>query len=361
MPVKYYNIQDDYRLYPDAWLYAVWSARGPGKTYSTLADCIEDIEGNSKRFIFIKRTLGDIELMCSRFDNDSDISPFNPLNRDKGWDIYPVFIDKKNGLAAFYHCTINEDGKPEPYGNLLGWIIAASVAPKYKGFNMDADIIIFDEFIPKPWERVNHNEGDAILDFYMTVKRDRAKRGKKTILVLLANATSLTSPLFRSLRLIDIAAEMDIKGIEYTYLPTGVMLHQLPSGVYNAASDNNEVVGIEAHMKDTAWGQMAFGGHFGYNDLTCIGKVNLKGYVPIASYSYNGQDSYIYRKDGRYYICHSKAKCRKHYNLSRESEQKLFYADYVLTIRDAGIEDKVVYESYSDYDLINNYRKVFTL
>lgn len=354
---QYYNIQDDYTAYPDAWCYCIWSPRGPGKTYSTLSDAIE----SDRRFIFIKRNVGDIELMCSRFDADSDISPFNPLNRDKGWDIYPVYIDKKNGLAAFYHCNINEEGKLEPYGKLLGWIVAASVAPKYKGFNMDADLIIFDEFIPKPWERINHKEGEAILDFYETVNRDRTKRGKPAvILVLLANATSLVAPLFMALRLTDYAAEMDVKGIEYKYLDTGILLHNIPFGAKDE-DELNATTGIQAHMRGTDWGDMAYGGHFAYNDLTCIGKVNLKGYVPIASYSSNGKTSYIWRKAGAYYICSNKGNCKKHYNLSREPEQRSFFADYILDLKDATTADKIIYESYSDYYLINNYRKVYAI
>lgn len=354
---KYYNIQDDYNTYTDAWCYVVWSPRGPGKTYSTLVDAVE----SDSRFIFIKRNLGDIELMCARFNEDNDISPFNPINRDKGWDIYPVFIDKKNGLAAFYHCNINEEGKPEPYGKLLGWIVAASVAPKYKGFNMDADLIIFDEFIPKPWERINHKEGEAILDFYETVNRDRTKRGKPAVkLILLANATSLVAPMLWIMELTDDVAEMDIAGEEYRYLPTGVLLHSIPYGA-KTEEELHATTGIQAHMRGTEWGEMAYGGHFSYNDLTCIGKQNLKGYVPVCSYMANGKISYVWRRSGSYYICRNKGNCRKHYNLTRESEQKLFFADMVLTLRDATIEDKVTYEKYSDYYLINNYRKVYAI
>lgn len=108
-------------------------------------------------------------------DSDEDLSPFAPLNRDYGYNIYPFIISSK-GLAAFYHGQINDKGKLEPVGEILGFILAVSAVSRFKGFSMDmADIMIFDEFIPKPWERVNRKEGDAVLDMYMTVSRDRLK------------------------------------------------------------------------------------------------------------------------------------------------------------------------------------------
>ena len=36
MNKKYYHFEDDLQKFPDAWLFAVWSKRGPGKTYSSL-------------------------------------------------------------------------------------------------------------------------------------------------------------------------------------------------------------------------------------------------------------------------------------------------------------------------------------
>lgn len=60
----YYDVRDDIMKYPKAWCFLVWSKRGPGKTYSTLRMCIEE----DHKFVFMKRTIEDVNLMCSRME-----------------------------------------------------------------------------------------------------------------------------------------------------------------------------------------------------------------------------------------------------------------------------------------------------
>lgn len=358
---KYYDIRNDMEAYPDAWCFLIWSKRGPGKTYSTLRMCIED----NKKFVFMKRTIEDVNLMCSRMEasenpDDNDLSPFSPLNRDFNWNIYPFIISAK-GLAAFYHGEVGEDGKLHPVGNLLGWIVACSAVTKFKGFSMDAaDYLIFDEFIPKPWERVNKKEGDSVLDMYETISRDRIKRGKKELkLICLANATSLNNPMFNTLDVVDIAAEMDITGREYTYTEDGTLLHFI-QGDFDITEETVKT-GIQKRMEGTPWGVMAYGGHFGYNDFSSIGRTSLKGYKPVCSCSYKKDNFYIYRKDGQYYMCKSRHNSDKIYNLNRENDQKLFFQEEVIELREACIEGKMIFETFTMYDLIVNYKKYFTL
>lgn len=358
---QYYDIRNDLEKYPDAWCYLIWSKRGPGKTYSTLRYCIEE----GIKFVFMKRTIDDVNLMCSRMEgtldpDDNDLSPFSPLNRDFNWNIYPFTISSK-GLAGFYHGEVGEDGKLHPVGNLLGWIVACSAVTKFKGFSMDgADFLIFDEFIPKPWERINKKEGDSVLDMYETISRDRIKRGRKELkLICLANATSLNNPMFNTLDVVDIAAQMDIEEREYTYTEDGTLLHFI-QGNFDTDEEKPKT-GIQKRMADTPWGVMAYGGHFGYNDFTNIGRTSLKGFHPVCSLSYKKDNFYIYMKDGFYYMCKSKHNSNNVYNLNRENDQKKFYIDYSLDLREACIDGKMLFESFTMYDLIVNYRKIFTL
>lgn len=359
--IKYYDIRDDIEKYPDAWCFLIWSKRGPGKTYSTLRMCVED----DIPFIFIKRTIEDVNLLCDRKKlsedvSDEDLSPFNPLNRDFGWDIYPFNITNK-GLAGFYHAREDDDGELKPYGKIVGWILAASAVSKYKGFSLHkADVLIFDEFIPKPWERVNKKEGDSVLDLYETVTRDRIKRGKPELkLICLANATDVHNPMFKTLQVVDIAAEMDILNREYTYLDDGTVLHFIP-GDFDI-TDETKKTGIQKRMEGTAWGIMAYGGHFGYNDFSNIGRTSLKGYRPICSVSYQKDNFYIWLKEGDYYMTKSRHNSDRIYNLNKENDQKKFYIDYALDLREACIDGRMLFETYSMYDLIVNYRKNFSL
>lgn len=353
---KYYDIREDLERYPDAWCYLVWSKRGPGKTYSTLRYCIEE----KIKFIFMKRTIEDINLMCARLDgDDSDLSPFAPLNRDFGWSIYPFIISNK-GLAAFYRGEYDDEGQLHPVGELLGWVVACSSVTKFKGFSMEADFIIFDEFIPKPWERVNKKEGDSVLDMYMTVLRDRVKRGKKEIkLICLANATSLNNPIFNILEVVDIAADMDITGKEYHLTEDGTLLHAIPSNFDTQESDIK--LGIQKRMEGTPWGVMAFGGSFGYNDYTAIGKYNLKGFRPVCSVRFKRDIFYIYNKEGFYYMTKTRHNGEESYNLNIENDQKRFYYDRCIDLRESCINGEMAFETYTMYDLIINFRKFFNI
>lgn len=353
MTKKYYDIKYDLPLHPDAWCYLIWSKRGPGKTYSTLRYMVE----NNRTFVFLKRNIDDVKLLCAngvRKGVEFDISPFIPLNRDFGWNIRPVYIMK--GIAGFYKCDENNN----PKGHPIGYCTALSASKDIKGFDMsEADYLIFDEFIPKKHERISRNEGEALLDIYMTIRRDRILRGRDDlILICLANATSVNNPTFKILDVVDIAVNMDIMNKEYEYLEDRkIFMHYIPP-IYGAEEKES---GIELAMKGTDWAEMAFGGHFAFDDFTSVRHQRMKGYAPVCSYEYKKKNVYIYQKDGYYYATKAKGNMPYHYNLARENEQKKFWYDFVSDLRDETIEDRFVFEDFSMYDLIMNYTKIFDI
>lgn len=352
--IKYYDIRSDLQKYPDAWCYLIWSKRGPGKTYSSLRMCIED----QKKFVFLKRTIEDVKLLCSTKTGNGynfDISPFVPLNRDFGWNIKPVSIVK--GIAGFYKC--NEEGKP--VGDPVGYCAALSAAKDIKGFDLsECDYLIFDEFIPKKHERINRAEGDQLLDIYMTISRDRVIRGRGELkLICLANATSVNNPVFMIFGVVNIAVDMDIENREYNYLISrGILMHRIPA----IATPEEEKTGIEKAMAGSSWAEMAFGGSFAYDDFSSVGHRRMKGYKPICAYTYKKEKVYIYGKDGNYYATSSKAsRPVPEYNLNRENDQKRFFYDFVVRLRDECINDKFIFSEYTQYDLIVNYKKIFQI
>ena len=351
--MKYYDIRTDIQKFPDAWCYLIWSKRGPGKTYSTLRMMIED----KKKFVFLKRTKDDVKILCAggKHGVNFDMSPFVPLNRDFGWDIKPMKIEK--GIAGFYHS--NEEG--EPCGSPVGYCVALSAATDIKGFDLsECDYLIFDEFIPKAYELVKRNEGDALLDIYMTISRDRIKRGRGELkLICLANATSINNPTFNILDVTDTAADMDIYDQEYIYQnERKILLHNIHM---DPADEPEEKSGIEVAMTGTAWHEMSFSGHFAYDDFSAVKHQRLKGYAPYVSYIYKKKQVYIYRKDGYFYSCYSRTDKCPVFNLSRENEQKRFFNEYIWELRDACIEDKMQFTHYTMYDLIVNYKKIFKI
>ena len=114
-------------------------------------------------------------------------------------------------------------------------------------------------------------------------------------------------------------------------------------------------------MGNTSWGRMAFENQFAYNDFSAIGRTSLKGYKPVCSLSYKNDNFYIYMKDGFYYMCKSRHNSDKIYNLNRENDQKLFFYEYVADLKEECINGKMLFETYTMYDLIVNYRKYFNI
>ena len=231
-----------------------------------------------------------------------------------------------------------------------------------KGFGFDmseCDLMIFDEFIPKQYERINRNEGDALLDIYMTLRRDRLERGREDLkLICLANATRINNPTMQTLEIVDNCVSLEITQAPFLYLEDrGIMIHKIPA----RKTDENEFVGIEKAMKGTVWAEMSFGGNFAYDDFSSVKHQRLKGYRPIVSYIYKKKQVFIYQKDGYFYATSAKADKVPVFNLSRENEQKRFFNEYVIDLREACIEDRMQFTDYTMYDLIVNYKKIFKI
>lgn len=361
----YYDIFEDIEKYPDAWAYMIVGGRSTGKTYGALWQSYS----RKEKFIFAKRTADDVKLMCSGVkmvkgddSEDPDFSPFVPINRDHGCNVkaFPLY----DGLGCFYNTTGDEKGKEVPTGAPIGNIIGLNVATKFKGFDMsDCKYLMFDEFIPRKWERINRGEGDLLMDLYATVSRDRIIRGERPLkLLALANAVNISNPLSNTLEITDAMADMQIKGQECLYMEDrGIFIRLLQSSDdFKEALANDPVYKAMGH---TAWGQMAYDNQFAYDDFTSIGKVQMKNYRPVCSFTYKQITYYVYQNSGQYYICSSRYsdKNKPAYNLNLENDQKLFYIDYAIDLRSECINGKVKFNNYSLYDLIVNYHKFFKL
>lgn len=348
----YYHFEDDLKKYPSAWCYVVWSNRGPGKTYSSLKYAYE----NRIPIVYIKRTNEDVNLICSANDYGFDPSPYKPINRDCGYNIKPVLI--KDGIGAFWEM---EDG--EPKGNPVSYILSCNAIKKFKGFDFsECDWIIFDEFIPQVGEIVKRGEGEMVLDLYRTIARDRQKRGRAPLkLVLFANSESISCPLVNTLEIIDDMSIMNTRKQSYYFNPDrDIMLHRISPEEIPMSEEEQE--GIFKAMKHTAWASKSFGNEF-QNDFTnIIPNMSIKGYKPFIHIHYKTFDYYVYIHDnGMYYFCERKAKCVLNYDLNLENDQRRFYMEYAIDLRNDCADGYVKFSKYSMYDLLINYKKFFKL
>ena len=348
----YYDISED--ITPGSWCIIAIGGRSTGKTYGALDMC----RVNKSKFVYVKRTIDDVKLLCNRgkmSQYEIDVSPFKPINRDKGCNIQARLISA-NGIGGFWE----HDENNNPVGAPIGYILALSAVTKFKGFDMsECDYIIFDEFIPQPWERVSKKEGEQILDLYKTVSRDREIRGKEALkLLCLANAVSISNPLFNVLELTDIVADMASAHKEKTEID-GIVIRLLHNNDFEKTEKKSA---IYKRMSKTAWGKMALENEFAYDDFSSIGSSNLKGFRCITHIIYKNEDWYIYRKGKKYFVTDARSnKFKYEYNLNSENDQKLFNIEQRILIKESCINHNVVFKKYMMYDVIMNYTKFFKL
>lgn len=347
----YYDIENDVTS-DNFWCYIIIGGRNTGKTYSSLKSCYV----NKRKFVFVKRTIEDVNMLSDhKSDVEFDISPFKSINRDIGSNVRAIKV--KQGIAGFYEM---EDG--ETSGAPIGYVIALSAVSKVKGFDLsDCDWLIFDEFIPQPWDRINRKEGEQLLDLYKTVSRDREHRGRPALkMICLANATRISNPVCNILEITDKLVDMQVNHTSiYKDIERGIFVHQI--------RDNEEFMEEESKsqiykaMAGTQWGKMALNNDFGYDDFTAVKKSNLKGFSPMYAVLFRSKTYYMYNREGTYYMTLARAKVNRIYDLKIENAQKLFYINEVIDLQEAAIEGRVLFEQYSMYDLIMNYTSFFKM
>lgn len=352
----YYHFRQDLERYPDAFMYAVWSRRGPGKTYSFLRYCIDE----DAFFIYMKRTNDDVELLCTGADNPdlkADMDPFVPLNRDFGWHIKPKLI--KQGIGAFY----NTDDEGKTIGAPLGMIISLSKVKAVKGMDLSrAEFICFDEFIPQATEITRKREGEAFADFIMTAMRDKIKRGQKMKVVLFANAEDISTPITNAFEMVDDMAELAFRKESHYYNRSRkILYHHITQQEIPLKEELQD--GMFLLMRGTAWAQKAFFGDFANNDFSNIKTLSVKNMQCLHRIRYKNKDLYVYRRptDNMHYMTYSKGPYVYDWDLNKENHQKLFWIEAGQELRVDCIEDKMKFEKYTMYDLIMNYKKFFTV
>lgn len=351
----YYHIGADVEQYPDAVVFITWSRRGPGKTYSALR-----YPYGKFKTLYLKRTNKDVKTICEfSGDLDFDPSPWAPLNRDFGLNVKPRLL--KDGFGAFYEA----DAEGRPAGPVVNYIASLNAVKTIKGMDLsEAEWIIFDEFIPQAGEVVKKAEGEMLLDLFETVNRDRRKRGRPGLkLILFANAEEISTYITNALEVVDTMAEMQAKGINKFYDPErGIFLHHI-------TDDELPRSEIELHdmyrvMKGTAWAEKSFGGNFSKNDFSAVRQMSMKHMRCLYHLRYRRKnDAYIYvsNKTGCFYMTSRAGDPVQSYDLDRENQQKKFYYDHVLQLREACINDRFYFEKYSFYDLIINYSKFYEI
>ena len=356
------------------WCITIVGARKRGKTYSMLKYAYEENE----QIIFLKRQVGDIKLLCMNaknkqkrlksdsedddiegFDEDDDYSPYADLNDDIGSNVQPKMLDSQQGIATFYDRDSNWKAIKK-----CGVALAVNSIAKYKGFGgmRKCKYLVFDEFIPAPWERrVTRLEGEAVLDLYETVSRDREERGlEPLLLVCLANANDLSNEMFNTLEITDDVVDMIAAGDDVRKI--GGKLVVLVDDSKLAIKKDEQKTLIYQDMKDTMWGRVSFDNEFARNDISCIGTTSLKHFVCRCMVTYKNESWYIYQREDKFYVCSSRSNnVPKEYDLNFESTRKPFYLKEAVALIDAYHKGNVLFAKFRMYDVIIHFKKFFQI
>lgn len=351
----YYHISKDVLDYPDAIIYIIWSRRGPGKTYGALR-----YPYHKFKTVYMKRTNKDVKIICTSDTKlDNDPSPWKPLNRDFGINVRGRLLHE--GIGAFY----DSDDEGEPVGSVINYVASLNAIKTIKGMDMsDAEWMILDEFIPLKGEVVKRDEGEMLLSVYETLNRDRVKRGRPPLkLILMANSEEISTHITNELEVVDTIADMQARGIHKYYDENrGIFYHHISNE--ECPRTEKERSGMERVMAGTAYAAKAYGGEFSGNDFSNICDMSLKHMRCLYHLHYRKKhDAYIYLdpRKGLYYMTNTRGKFIESYDLDRENQQKKFHLDHCIDLREACIEDRMKFKKYSYYDLIINYTKFYDL
>lgn len=247
-----------------------WGGRGTGKTYGALKYVVE----SGLKFMLMRRTQAQLDLISK-----PEFSPFKPLNRDLGWNVGIVPLNKYNGGVYNMECV---DGKQCATGSPIGYTCALSTIANIRGFDgSDIDVLLYDEFIPEPHARPIKEEHEAFLNAYETINRNRELQGRKPLKVLcLANSNSLDNPLFLGLGLVTKAERMNRLRQEHSVdTRRGCLLVNL---CRSEISNQKSGTALYRFAGDGSFSRMALSNDFsGEDERGSIGSRPLQEYRPI--------------------------------------------------------------------------------
>lgn len=263
-------------------------ARGTGKTYGALMYAYT----HHKKFIYMRRTQSQTDLI-----NKPDFSPFKAINRDLGISVVSKPVNKYT--AAFYEGEEHE-GTLRASGEPLGYTAALSTISNLRGFDAsDVELIIYDEFIPEYHERPIKAEGEALLNAYETINRNRELSGEPPVrLVLMANSNRLDNPIFLHLGLVNVAEKLQ-KSDKDAYIDKArslciISVHDSPISRQKNDTD------LYRLRSGTGFSEMALENRFTLEDEKLIKYMPLKEYKP---YTTAGELKILKHKSRTEYYC----------------------------------------------------------
>ena len=242
----------------------MWGARGIGKTYGVLKYLYE----HDEYFILLRRKQNQVDML-----NKPEFQPFKKLNEDFGWCVDVKPISKYH--SRFYVQNGENDIKE------LGLTMALTTVTNIRGFDAsDVKVIFYDEFIPETIDRPIKGEGEALLNAYETINRNRELNGGEPVKFIgCANSNRIDNEVFLSLGIVDECEKMAKKHIS--------MMNLYSKGLTLINAEESPISRLKADTqlyrltRGNDFSDMALDNSFRYDDRGQIKSKNLAGYKPV--------------------------------------------------------------------------------
>lgn len=315
----------------------ILGGRGTGKTYG---GCEWLLDHPEQKFLFLRRLQGDADIIAN-----TEFSPFEPVLSDRQ-DLHPITlqpIPNVKNIKGVYHAQNNEEGILEPVGGSIGYVGALNTISSIRGFSGEQiKIVLYDEFIPEKNARRIKAEGDAFLNCYETINRNRELKGQPPLkMVSLTNANKLSSPIFVALGITEQVDQMVRKGKTLSILEDrGIVIIKLKD---SPISKRKQETALYKAAASEDFRRMAIQNDFDTTTYLYVHPEPIGEYRIIAQY----EDIYIYRHKSlsRYYISRHCSGSPKRKYVAEHFSQKRMRKD-LLPVFDAWLKGNISFQDY---------------
>ena len=331
----FYDIRKDCKS--DMPFKIIIGPRGCGKTYSVL-DYEQEVSSEASKFIYMRRDGTEIDSCSSDYGN-----PFKALNSDKGYNVHPFQIPKFNGF-----------GIQRGEGDCIGYGVALSTFASMRSQDFsDVDRIFFEEFIPEKHKRKIKGEGQALLNVYETINRNRELKGEKAVeLIMCANGIDLANPILMELGATSLIAKMLANGQRRLTVPEKDLYIELiprtkvsdlkqQTALYKLANKEFSIDALETKFRGA--------------DLEFVRKnVNLRSYKTEFKFG----EYVIFSNKEHYLIAESKVPCKVEIPERELNRFRAVFGPKYRILRGMGqiyFDDYVtltLFDTYLDYEVI---------
>lgn len=296
----------------------VVGGRGTGKTYGACKELLQLPAG--EKFLLLRRTAEEADIISS-----TEFSPFTPIINDNP-NMKPIYsgnIAHVKSISGAWYAEPDYSGILKPVGAPIGYYGALTTIHKTRGFSMeDVTILLYDEFIPENHVHALRSEGEAFLNAYETINRNRELKGKAPLKCLcLSNANKLGSPIFTALGIMNSIDKMIMQGKSECYLPDrGVAIIRLQNSAISSAKAQTALYKA-AGAGDFA--NMAIKNDFDSTTYLYVKREPIEEYRLIADFA---NEIYLYKhknKNWWYISRHKRGTCKKHYAGDEMSVKRL--------------------------------------